>query len=469
MKVYFIGIGGIGMSGVAALAKRLGYEVSGSDKLPLYPPASEILEKEGIPIFEPKKENIQLLNPDLVIVGNAVKRDHPEVEASLNMGKPLISFPQFLSEHIFTGKKVLVCAGTHGKTTTTALLAHALSALSQDPTYLVGGVLRETGLNYCFGRGEWAVVEGDEYPSAFFDPSPKFKQYKPFGLILTSLEYDHADAYPDFDSLVRVFNELVAEVPREGLILINQDYEILRRLAKETKARVVSYGKDPKAEFRLLKATTTFEDGRFNTRIIFKHEGGEIEVGKEGALPLPGDYNALNLIAVYALLYHLGFSEEEIIKALENFEGVKRRQEVLYAKGNIVVIDDFAHHPTAVKETFLGLKETINPERTIIIFEPRTNTSRRKVFQEDYEEVLSLADGVFIKKSPLLEKVPPQERLDLERLIQGIRRRGKKAHLLENGFLPLNQTGEKTLIVFMSSQFMREEIHNLLGLLKSYA
>jgi len=469
MKAYFIGIGGIGMSGVAALAKRLGYEVSGSDKLLLYPPASEILEKEGIPIFEPKKENIQLLNPDLVIVGNAVKRDHPEVEASLNMGKPLISFPQFLSEHIFTGKKVLVCAGTHGKTTTTALLAHALSALSQDPTYLVGGVLRETGFNYCFGRGEWAVVEGDEYPSAFFDPSPKFKQYKPFGLILTSLEYDHADAYPDFDSLVRVFNELVAEVPREGLILINQDYEILRRLAKETKARVVSYGKDPKAEFRLLKATTTFEDVRFNTRIIFKHEGGEIEVGKEGALPLPGDYNALNLIAVYALLYHLGFSEEEIIKALENFEGVKRRQEVLYAKGNIVVIDDFAHHPTAVKETFLGLKETINPERTIIIFEPRTNTSRRKVFQEDYEEVLSLADGVFIKKSPLLEKVPPQERLDLERLIQGIRRRGKKAHLLENGFLPLNQTGEKTLIVFMSSQFMREEIHNLLGLLKSYA
>lgn len=141
---------------------------------------------------------------------------------------------------------------------------------------------------------------------------------------------------------------------------------------------------------------------------------------------------------------------------------------MLYAKGNIVVIDDFAHHPTAVKETFLGLREAINPERTIIIFEPRTNTSRRKVFQEDYEEVLSLADEVFIKKSPLLEKVPPQERLDLESLIQGIRRRGKKANLVENGLLPLNQTGEKTLIVFMSSQFMREEIHNLLGLLKSY-
>ncbi len=240
-------------------------------------------------------------------------------------------------------------------------------------------------------------------------------------------------------------------------------------MQEETKARVVSYGKDPKAEFRLLKATTTFEDGRFKTRFIFTHEGGEIEVGKEGALPLPGEYNALNFIAVYALLYHLGFSEEEIIKALENFEGVKRRQEVLYAKGNIVVIDDFAHHPTAVKETFLGLKETINPERTIIVFEPRTNTSRRKVFQVDYEEVLSLADEVFIKKSPLLEKVPPEERLDLERLIQGIRRRGKKAYLLENGFLPFIQTGEKTLIVFMSSQCMWEEIHNLLGLLKSYA
>ena len=149
----------------------------------------------------------------------------------------------------------------------------------------MGGVLQETSLNYRFGREEWSVVEGDEYPSAFFDPSPKFKHYKPFGLILTSLEYDHADAYPDFYSLVRVFNELVAEVPREGLILINLDYAILRRLAKETKARVVSFGKDPKAEFRLLKATTTFEDGRLNTRIIFKHERKEIEVGKEGVLP----------------------------------------------------------------------------------------------------------------------------------------------------------------------------------------
>ncbi len=176
-----------------------------------------------------------------------------------------------------------------------------------------------------------------------------------------------------------------------------------------------------------------------------------MELGKEGGLPLPREYNALNLMAVYALFYHFGFSEAEIIKALENFEGVKRRQEVLYTKRNIVVIDDFAHHPTAVKETFLGLREAIIPERTIIIFEPRTNTSRRKVFQEDYEEVLSLADEVFIKKSPLLEKVPPEERLDLERLIQGIRRRGKKAQPLENGFLPSIQTGEKTLIVFMSS------------------
>jgi len=470
MRAYFIGIGGIGMSGVAALAKRLGYEVSGSDKLPLYPPASEILEREGIPIFEPKEENIDFFNPELVIVGNAVKIDHPEVKASFDRGKSLLSFPQFLSEHVFSGKRVLVCAGTHGKTTTTALLAHALSALSQDPTYLVGGVIRETALNFHLGRGNWAIVEGDEYPSAFSDSSPKFKHYKPFGLILTSLEYDHADAYPNFDSLVKVFKELVSEVPQEGLIVINRDYEILRKLVKDAKARVVSYGKDPKAEFRLLKATTIFEHGRFKTRVILRHGKRRIEVGKRENIPLPGEYNALNLIAVYALLYHLGFSEDKIIDALENFAGVKRRQEVIYVTENLIVIDDFAHHPTAVKETFLGLKEAINPERTILIFEPRTNTSRRKVFQRDYEEVLSLADEVFIKKSPLLEKVPPQERLDLESLIQGIRRRGKKAKLLENGFpdLNFNLNGEKTLIVFMSSQFMWEEIHNLLALLKSY-
>ncbi len=443
MKVYFIGIGGIGMSGVAGLAKRMGYEVSGSDKLPLYPPASEILEKEGIPVFEPKEENIKLFNPELVIVGNAVKIDHPEVKASLDMGKSLLSFPQFLSEHIFSGKRVLVCAGTHGKTTTTALLARALSSLSQEPTYLVGGVLRGRGLNFHLGRGKWAVVEGDEYPSAFFDPSPKFKHYKPFGLILTSLEYDHADAYPDFYSLVRVFKELVSAVPSEGFIVVNWDYEVLRKLVKEVKARVISYGKHPEAEFCLQKATTTFEDGRFKTRVIFKHGGRIFEVGKKGNIPLPGEYNALNLVSVYALLYHLGFSEDKIINALEDFAGVKRRQEVLYTTGKLIVVDDFAHHPTAVKETFLGLKEAINPERTILVFEPRTNTSRRKVFQEDYEEVLSLADEVFIKKSPLLERVPPQERLDLERLIQGIRRRGKKARLLENGFPELNLTGEK--------------------------
>ncbi len=452
MKVYFQGIGGIGMSGVAGLAKEMGFIVKGSDQLPLYPPSSEILESLGIEVITPSPENLKKFKPHLVVVGNAVKRDHPEVLTAYELGLPLLSFPEFLEKYLFPEKKVLVCAGTHGKTTTTAMLGKAMEILGEDPIYLVGGCLRDRGKNYRLGQGPWAVVEGDEYPSSFFDQKPKFFHYHPYGLILTGIEYDHADVYPDLASLLAVFGRLIELVPKEGLLVLNGDDHNLRRLANLAQGRIIFYGQRKDAQVRLLEAKTTFTEGRFNTKVIFSVEGRNWE----GEVPLPGLYNAMNYLAVFTLLKYLSFPEEKVLSALSQFPGVKRRQELILYRNGLVVVDDFAHHPTAVKVTLQALKKAINPEKTILVFEPRTNTSKRKIFQKDYEEVLASAEVVLLKIPPKLETIPPEERLDIEGLLEGLRNRGIEAYLLSEKnpweFIDRN----RVLVSLMSSAMMED-------------
>ena len=456
MKVYLIGIGGIGMCGVVGILKESGFMVFGSEKGNLYPPSSQVLKKLSIPIYEPDPQNIEKIKPDAVIVGNIAKKDDIEVLASQKLGIPLYSFPSFLNQFIFKNKKVLVCAGTHGKTTVTALLSYTFEYLGLDPTYLVGGVLRHSELNFRKGNGSFAIVEGDEYPASFFDKAPKFLYYKPFSLILTNLEYDHADVYSDIESLKEVFKKLISLTSEEGVIVYNFDDKNLAEIINtaSSKAKIISYGRNQKADFVLLKNKTQFKNKSFLNSIVVNTP---FEKNLKIYLSLPGEHNALNALCVLSLLYGLDLLDNNWKEAFKNFPGVKRRQEVLYADKNLVIIDDFAHHPTEVKVTLEELKKAIKPKKMILIFEPRTNSSKRKVFQEDYVKSLSLADEVYLKIPPGLDKIPEKERLDINSLLKALKNLGKKAYFFENNLekrLDFNKIkGEKKLLVFMSSAY----------------
>ena len=461
MKVYLIGIGGIGMCGVAGILKSLNYQVFGSEKDEIYPPASNILKSLSIPIFNFSSENLQKIKPQVVIIGNSIKKDNIEVKKVQKLKIPYYSFPQFLEKFIIKDKKVLVCAGTHGKSTTTALLSHVLTQLDLNPSYLIGACLKETEINFRVGNSEWFIIEGDEYPSSFFDPLPKFLHYKPFGLILTSLEFDHADVYPNLDSLQNAFQNLINLVPENGVIVFNYDDEILRNLIEKTspKALCISYGKSNKADFVLLESITLFRKGQFLNKIkVYIKKKGVIEFN----LKIPGEYNALNALGVLALIQALGLDPDVAIKHFESFKGIKRRQEIIYTNKNLVIIDDFAHHPTAVKTTFIELKKAIKPEKTILIFEPRTNSSKRKIFQEAYIRSLSLADMIYLKIPPGLENIPEKERIDLQYIKEKLEKKGKEVYFLsEKTFkkiknMYLKGIKEKTLLIFMSSAAFEE-------------
>jgi len=464
MEVFLIGIGGIGMCGVAGILKNSGFKVYGSEKDRVYPPASDILRKLGVPVYKFDPQNIINIKPDAVIVGNAIKSDHPEVLESKKLQIPLYSFPSFLEKFILFDKKVLVCAGTHGKTTTTALLSYVLEKSELDPSYLVGGVLKHSLSNFRTGNNPWMVIEGDEYPSSFFDKNPKFLHYKPFGLILTSLEYDHADVYPDLNSLKIVFKKLIELVPEDGVIIYNYDDSCLKSLISKAsiKARCISYGKNSKADFLLLESITTFQKNRFVNKIKAKTPFKEI---LEFSLSIPGEYNALNALSVLALIYGLNLLDSKIWQAYENFPGVKRRQELLYADKNLIIIDDFAHHPTALKITLRELQKAIKPENTILVFEPRTNSSKRKIFQKEYEENLALADVIYLKEPPGIENIPKSERINLCHISQSLKNKGKKVYFLNENINLLEFSSEKTLLIFMSSAYFEKEVNRLFEIL----
>ncbi|MFN3921430.1 MAG: UDP-N-acetylmuramate--L-alanine ligase [Caldimicrobium sp.] len=460
MKVYFIGIGGIGMSGVAGIAKELGLEVYGSEDKELYPPASQLLKELHIEVLKASEENLLLHKPDLIVVGNAIKRDHPEVIKAVEMKIPILSFPEFIERYLLSEKKSLVVAGTHGKTTTASLLSYLLDALGEDPSFLVGGLIKNYNRNFHLGKRPWFVLEGDEYPSAFFNSNPKFLHYKPYALILTSLEYDHIDVYKSFYNLKEAFKNLIQLIPSQGILLYCYDELELRNLIQEISpsCKILSYGQTEGSDYQLLNYELSFETKTFLSRGIIRDPFGE---KFELILPLPGFYNLLNALGVIALLEHLGLERKRILPAFLKFKGVKRRQEILSVNEKYLLIDDFAHHPTAVRLTLRELKEAYKPNKTILFFEPRTNSSKRKIFQESYRESLSLADVIFLKPPPGLVSIPEEERINLWQLIEGLNQAGKIAHILENTVSIKNLLSfaeEKNLIVFMSSAYMKEQI-----------
>ena len=398
--VHFIAIGGTGMGSLAGLLRARGIEVTGSDRA-LYPPMSTALETWGIEAIEGfRPENVLANPPDLVVIGNAVRDDNPEALAAIAAGLPYRSFPDALYELAIVPKHCLTVSGTHGKTTTTSLCAYLLHATSRDPSFLVGGISRDFGGSFREGKGPYFVVEGDEYDTAFFDKTPKFLHYHPQTLIITSVEFDHADIYEDLDAVKAAFRELVASMPTQGTIVAAWDHPNVREVVDGARCRVIRYGLE---ETRGGRAT----DLDFQAREINARESGTgfflsdpEKADREVSSPLYGRFNVENVLASLAAVAALGVPLEESVPELMRFQGVKRRQEIRGCRRGVTVIDDFAHHPTAVRGSIEALRSQYPDSRLVAVFEPRTNTSRRKIFQEDYVGALKGADAVVLFEVP---------------------------------------------------------------------
>jgi UDP-N-acetylmuramate: L-alanyl-gamma-D-glutamyl-meso-diaminopimelate ligase len=419
--IHLIAVCGTGMGALAGMLKAAGYHVTGSD-LNVYPPMSTLLAAQGIvPYSGFAPEHLD--GADLVVVGNAVSKTNPEVAAMLERGIPYRSFPQALAEFFIGDRHAMVVAGTHGKTTTTALLAWVLTAAGRDPGAMIGGWARNFEGNYRLGKGEHVVVEGDEYDTAFFDKGPKFLHYRPRTAILTSIEFDHGDIYGHLDQIVSAFTTFVELIPRDGLLLAADGDATVTSVAARAACRVETYGFEATSHWRAEAVRPERGGMAFEVR-----KGGE----PYGAfrLPLLGRHNVMNALAVIGAADHVGLTPRDVAEGFGRFEGIKRRQEIVGTVRDIIVMDDFAHHPTAIRETLAALKMGYPSRQLWAIFEPRSATSRRNTFQIAFAEAFDLADRVVIAKPFASEKLPADERLDVARLVADLNRRGVQAAVL---------------------------------------
>jgi UDP-N-acetylmuramate: L-alanyl-gamma-D-glutamyl-meso-diaminopimelate ligase len=407
---YFIGIGGIAMAQAALLLKEMGYQVRGSDPA-LHPPTDQLLQ-EGKIVVEPGYDAAHLFPPpDLVVIGNAVSRGNPEVEAVLDHGIPYTSLPGLIEESLLRERLSAVVAGTHGKTTTASLLAWLLFAGGMDPSFMVGGVALNFGQGYRLGHGEWAVLEGDEYDSAFFDKGPKFLHYRPQVVILTSIEYDHADIYQDVEAVKSVFRQLLAIIPKEGTLIANTDDGVVSEMVSAAPCRLETFGAAGLWSPKKMRATS-------EGTIFHLQRGGEDM--EEFTLPLWGVHNVSNAVGAVIAASLIGLTIPQIKEGLRTFQGVRRRMEVVGEARGITVIDDFAHHPTAIRETLRAVRARFPKGRLWAIFEPRSQTMRRDILQGELTTALQEADHVVIGR---IFSPPSQgEALDPNKVVQEIRK-----------------------------------------------
>ncbi len=419
-KIYIIGICGTGMAAIAGLLKEQGFRVSGSDS-GCYPPMDGVLDSLGIEVFEGYRVgNLKNARPDLVIIGNVIRQDNPEARFAIDSGITYMSFPEAMGQFFLSGKKPLVVAGTHGKTTTSTLLLSALEGCGERPGFMIGGVPVQKERGFGTGDSKWFVVEGDEYDSSFFQKVSKFLFYKPFGAIMTSLEFDHADIFDSLEAIKASFSKFTALIPEKGLLVACRDWATVMETASFARCPVVTYGTSMGHGWRV----HAVDIGEEFTSFRAEGPGGE---EYRVRIALPGLHNALNALSVMALCSALGLDMEGVIEGIEECKGVKRRQEIRGSVGGILVIDDFAHHPRAVKETLSALRQRFKHRRLIAIFEPRTNTSRRAVFQDRYASSFDPADKVYVRQVPDPEKAPEGDRFSSEKLVADIEKRGKTA------------------------------------------
>ncbi|MFH1148651.1 MAG: UDP-N-acetylmuramate:L-alanyl-gamma-D-glutamyl-meso-diaminopimelate ligase [Pseudomonadota bacterium] len=420
--VHFMGICGTGMGSLAGMLKETGFQVTGSD-MQVYPPMSTFLEFLGIPVFKGYGAANLEHGPDLVIVGNVITRQNEEAIALAERRIPFVSFPQALNHFFLASKVSIVVAGTHGKTTTSSLLASILDSAGLDPGCMIGGIVQGFGRNYRLGTGKYFVVEGDEYDTAFFDKGPKFLHYKPDMAILTSVEFDHADIYEDFDAVKAAFRSLVRIMPPNGVLVAYEDADAVREVVGDAECHIVGYGQGGGQDLSWTLKDCSVEGQK--TKFSVLKDG---RAYGEFISPLLGVHNALNTVSVIAILDRIGLAREEIQAGLSAFKGIRRRQEVRGVKNGITIMDDFAHHPTAVRETLSALRLAYPDNRLVAVFEPRTNSSRRKVFQQEYALSFDCADCIIVRDAPGLEKIPPEERFSSRTLVEDLTARNKKAY-----------------------------------------
>jgi len=413
-SVHFVGIGGTAMASAAAAMREKGFAVTGSDQN-VYEPMASFLAAKKIEVMNGYGERNLAHKPDLVVIGNAISRGNPEAEFVLDHKLRYCSLPALLAEFFIRGKRSLVVSGTHGKTTTTSLLTWVFEHNGLNPSYLIGGIPNNLGQGARFTDSEWFIIEGDEYDTAFFDKRSKFIHYQPEVGIINNLEFDHADIFENLDAVKKTFSHFIRLIPRNGLLLGNGDDANLAPLLNVTHCPVKRFGLgDDNAvhgfNLRLGPTASEFEIPSFKFH-----------------LNLVGELNVRNALAVVAAAKHCGLSNKQIQSAFDTFKGIKRRMEVRGIAGGVTLIDDFGHHPTAIRETLAALRVKYPAQKIWALFEPRSNTTRRNVFQNDLVSAFSRADAVIVSQVARLEQINPEERLNPEKLMADLKTSGKEA------------------------------------------
>ncbi|MCW7755212.1 UDP-N-acetylmuramate:L-alanyl-gamma-D-glutamyl-meso-diaminopimelate ligase [Desulfobotulus sp. H1] len=426
--IHLIAICGTAMGALAALLQDAGFRVTGSDQN-VYPPMSTFLLKKGIGLTEGFDAAMVLEEkPDLVVVGNAVRRDNPEALALAESGIPYCSLPQALNHFLVGSRKAIVVAGTHGKTTTTALMAWVLEKAGLAPGFMIGGIACNFEANYRMGKGPYVVLEGDEYDTAFFDKRSKFLHFHPYRAILTGVEFDHADIFSDLEQVEKAFEGFVRKLLPEGLLVANRDFTAVKQVLERCiplEKQCTYFGR------------TSADKGWFVADVSIHSPTESFTVLLDGNMfcrvetSLPGEHNRMNILAVCAVAHSLGLSPGEIASGIGSFTGVKRRQEKVGVSGGITIMDDFAHHPTAVSETIRAVRPHVSG-RLIAVFEPRTNTSMRRVFQKAYAGSFDMADLVCVREIPLPDKVAAESRFSSSELVRDLNNRHVRAGFFQD-------------------------------------
>jgi UDP-N-acetylmuramate: L-alanyl-gamma-D-glutamyl-meso-diaminopimelate ligase len=444
-SVHFVGIGGTGMAAAAAAMQEKGFHVTGSDQN-IYEPMASFLTGKKITVMNGYDENNLSHKPDLVVIGNAISRGNPEAEFVLDHKLRYCSLPELLKEFFIRGKRSIVVSGTHGKTTTTSLLAWVFEHNGFNPSFFIGGIPNNFSQGARFTDSEWFIIEGDEYDTAFFDKRSKFIHYQPEVAIVNNLEFDHADIFENLDAIKKSFSHFIRLIPRNGLLLGNGDDANLAPLLNVTHCPVKKFGL---GENNSVQA--------FNLR--FGPTATEFEIPSfKFHLNLIGELNVRNALAVVAVSKHCGLSNKQIQSAFDTFKGIKRRMEVRGIAGGVTIVDDFGHHPTAIRETLRALRIKYPHQKIWAVFEPRSNTTRRKVFQDELASSFADADAVVISEVARLEQLAPDERLNPEKLMQDLNAAKKNAAYLPDAdsivaHISKNVQGGDVICVFSNGGF----------------
>ena len=442
---HFIGICGTAMGSVAAALQNRGYTITGSDQN-VYPPMSDFLIKNNINVSVGHDENNIPDKVDLVVIGNAMSRGNVEVESVLNRKIPYTSLPELIKRYFLQGKRNIVITGTHGKTTTSSIIAHLLNDNGLNPNLMIGGIPLDIGEGGRFTESEFFVIEGDEYDTAFFDKRSKFVHYMPEIVVVNNIEFDHADIFNNIEEIKLSFKRMLNIVPENGIVFVNGDDNDAVEVTENCRAPVIKVGANDDCDFKIENLNLE----SFNSSFSIKDNSYQ--------LPMDGEFNVRNAAMAIAVSDFLNIDQKNIIESVSKFSGIARRQELRGEEKNVKVIDDFGHHPTAIAATIGALKQRYPDSKIWAIFEPRSNTSRRNLLQSELEDSLSQAEGVIISEVPNPEKVPDGELLDVESVIENLSSRGKEAFIglssddIVNKLIPLTSSGD-TIVVLSNGGF----------------